>query len=46
MFGAPLMWLLGTRRPAPLFGDTVTARGLALCIVAATAITFLPGGRV
>jgi hypothetical protein len=46
MFGAPLMWVLGTRRPARLDGETVTPRGLAVCIVLATILTFLPGGRV
>jgi hypothetical protein len=46
MLAAPLMWTLGTRRPAPLFGDTVSVRGLVLCIVAASVLTFLPGGRV
>lgn len=46
MLCPPLAWGLGTRRPARLYGETVTARGLALCIAVATVVTFLPGGRI
>jgi DNA-binding PadR family transcriptional regulator len=42
----PVAWVLGTRRPARLYGATLTATGLALCMVVATVVTFLPGGRI
>ncbi len=46
MLCPPLAWVLGTRRPARLYGETITAGGLALCIAVVTVLTFLPGGRI
>jgi DNA-binding PadR family transcriptional regulator len=44
--GIPLAWVLGTRHPATPYGDTVTARGLALALIVATVALLAPGARV
>jgi hypothetical protein len=46
MLAPPVMWVLGTRRPAVLYGPTMTVRGMAICVVAVLVLNFLPAGRV
>jgi DNA-binding PadR family transcriptional regulator len=46
LLGIPIAWVLGTRRPAPLYGQTVTNRGLAICLAVLAVVLLLPGGRV
>jgi DNA-binding PadR family transcriptional regulator len=46
MLAPPLAWVLGTRRPAVLYGPTMTARGFGLCVAAMFLLNFLPGGRI
>jgi hypothetical protein len=46
MLAAPVMWILGTRRGAVLYGATVSNRGVLLCILALLLLDFIPAGRV
>ena len=46
LLGLPLAWVIGTRHPAPLYGDTLTGRGVALGAAVVLVLLLLPGGRI
>jgi DNA-binding PadR family transcriptional regulator len=46
MFGIPVAWALGARHPTALYGETITARGLAIALLVAVPVLLAPGARV
>lgn len=46
LLGIPVAWVLGTLRPAPLYGATIANRGAALGAAIMLVMLLFPGGRV
>ncbi len=46
LFGIPVAWVLGTRHPTSLYGETITTRGVAVALLVAVPALLAPGGRV
>jgi DNA-binding PadR family transcriptional regulator len=42
----PVAWVLGTRHPTSLYGETITTRGIAIALLVAVPALLAPGARV